>query len=151
NSSSCSFTVTVVDTTPPAIICSSNLVLECTGSGEATATFSVSASDTADPNPIIACAPTNGSSFPLGQSTVKCTASDFYTNSSFCSFSLTVLDTTAPVLICPSNIVAESSIDGDGARVSYLATALDSCDASPVVSCVPESGSAFPIGTNTVE
>lgn len=34
--------------------------------------------------------------------------------------------------------------------MSYLATAFDNCDASPVVTMVPASGSTFPLGTNVV-
>ena len=37
-----------------------------------------------------------------------------------------------------------------GAVVNCTATAADDVDRNPVVSCAPASGSAFPVGTTTV-
>lgn len=66
------------------------------------------------------------------------------------------LDDTAPVLTpCPTNIVqaADASLGNSclGAIVTYTApTAMDNCDPSPVVTCVPPSGSFFNVGTTFV-
>jgi len=66
------------------------------------------------------------------------------------------LDDTAPVLTpCPATIVqaADASLSNSclGAVVTYTApTALDNCDPSPVVTCVPPSGSFFNVGSTMV-
>lgn len=59
-------------------------------------------------------------------------------------------DTTPPVLGLPSAVTADA-ISPLGADVSYDATATDTVDPSPTVSCSPPSGSTFPIGTTTVD
>ncbi|MBI1854178.1 MAG: HYR domain-containing protein, partial [Planctomycetes bacterium] len=149
---SCSFTVTVRDTTAPAIICSGNLTRECTSASGATVTFTTSASDAVDPSPIVTCSPTSGSLFPFGTTTVTCSASDHASppnTSAPCSFTVTVRDTTAPTITCSSNVTTECT-GPSGATASFTVTATDACDASPSVSCAPASGSTFPVGTTTV-
>jgi HYR domain-containing protein len=60
-------------------------------------------------------------------------------------------DTTPPVLSCPSSIaVPDGYGDGPGEVVSFTVTATDNLDPSPVVVCVPPSGSTFPPGTTLV-
>ncbi len=62
---------------------------------------------------------------------------------------IAVVDLTPPVLTLPDPIVVDAT-GPDGATVSYTATATDTLDPSPVVACVPASGSTFAIGTTTV-
>jgi X-Pro dipeptidyl-peptidase len=59
-----------------------------------------------------------------------------------------VADTTAPELTVAD--VAASSTDATGTAVSYTATATDTQDAAPAVTCDRASGSKFPVGTTTV-
>ncbi len=56
---------------------------------------------------------------------------------------------TAPVLSLPADIVTEAT-GPDGATVSFTATATDLVDGSVPVTCVPASGSVFPVGETTV-
>ena len=58
-------------------------------------------------------------------------------------------DTTAPSLTLPSNITVHAAL-GTGSVVTYTASALDIVDGARAVSCVPASGSVFPIGATTV-
>ena len=60
-------------------------------------------------------------------------------------------DTSPPVLgALPAGLVVEAT-SADGAVVTYDApTATDDRDASPSVSCLPASGSSFPLGTTAV-
>ncbi len=60
-----------------------------------------------------------------------------------------VADTTPPVLTLP-NTISIDAIGPAGAIVSYMATAIDNLDPSPVVSCTPLSGSLFAIGDTSV-
>ena len=59
------------------------------------------------------------------------------------------VDTSPPVISTPAAVTANA--DGaDGAVVGYSASAVDDTDGAVAVSCVPPSGSTFPIGTTTV-
>ncbi|MBI1849035.1 MAG: HYR domain-containing protein [Planctomycetes bacterium] len=89
NSSSCAFTVTVRDTTAPAIQCPVDVTTDCS-TNDGIVTFSVTVSDACDPSPTVICNPPSGSPFPLGATTVTCTATDASDNSSNCSFHVTV-------------------------------------------------------------
>jgi hypothetical protein len=80
---------------------------------------------------------------------VTCTASDSHNNSASASFTVTVVDTTAPSLTLPAGITAEAA-SGSGAAVSYAASASDLVSGSVGVTCAPASGSTFALGTTTV-
>lgn len=58
-------------------------------------------------------------------------------------------DTSPPAITCPGPITAPCT-SAAGAVVTFAASALDNCDASPVVECTPASGSTFPRGATTV-
>ena len=93
-SSSCSATVTVVDTTPPTITCPANVFTRTAGPGNATVVVSYSppsASDNCSP-PTVACSPPTASQFPLGTTTVTCTATDDANNIASCNFIVAVFD-----------------------------------------------------------
>ncbi len=53
------------------------------------------ATDDIDPSPVVACVPPSGSAFPLGVTTVTCTATDATGNSASGTFSVTVEHVTA--------------------------------------------------------
>jgi len=79
-------------------------------------------------------------------------ATDESGNWTECSQTITVIDSTAPVLSgCPDNIPVNADAGGCTAVVTWTnPTAADNCDPSPAVVCVPASGSAFPEGTTPV-
>jgi hypothetical protein len=149
NESQGSFTVTVQDTTAPVLSLPGNVIKEATGSSGAAVTWTATASDIVDGNVTPVCVPASGSTFAIGGHAVNCTATDAAGNSSSGSFSVTVQDTTAPVLTLPANIVGEAT--GPAGRVvSYNATAIDLVDGSVTPVCSPASGSTFAIATTTV-
>jgi hypothetical protein len=98
NTSTCSFQVTVRDTTPPVLTCPADIVTECTSASGAAVTYTAGAKDACDPNPTVACSPASGSTFPIGTTTVTCTATDDAGNTTSCTFQVTVEDKTAPTL-----------------------------------------------------
>ncbi|MBI1850488.1 MAG: HYR domain-containing protein, partial [Planctomycetes bacterium] len=149
NSSSCCFNVTVVDRTPPTITCPADFSRECTSSSGKPVTFTVTASDTCDPNPTIVCDHPSGSTFPIGTTTVCCTATDAHLNSSQCCFHITIVDSRPPAISCPLDITAECT-GPNGAPVTFTTTATDTCDPNPTIVCTPLSGSNFPFGTTQV-
>src|SRR5437870_2475528 len=84
--------------------------------------------------------------FPVGVTTVNCSATDLMTG----SFTVTVTDTTAPVIDQPSDVTAEAT-GSSGASVSYPAVnATDIVDGTFAASCSPGSGSTFAFGPTTV-
>ena len=60
-----------------------------------------------------------------------------------------VEDTIAPTLVLPSDMEIQSDNDR-GAKVSYIAQAIDETDGELQVSCDPPSGKIFPIGDTDV-
>jgi hypothetical protein len=58
-------------------------------------------------------------------------------------------DVTLPTLFLPGDIAIEAP-DASGTSVAYSVGATDDRDPNPVVTCSPESGSFFPVGTTTV-
>ncbi|MBM4041992.1 MAG: HYR domain-containing protein [Planctomycetes bacterium] len=137
------------DTTPPVITCPANVSAEQTGPAGAIVEFTCTAVDVRDPNPTVVCVPPSGSLFPLGRTTVTCTATDASGNSSQCTFLVIVVDTTPPQLVVPAPLVVEQATAA-GTRVTWECVAADICDAEVDVVCEPPSGSIFPLGTTTV-
>jgi uncharacterized repeat protein (TIGR01451 family) len=89
SSNACSFTVTIVDTTPPTITCPTNFLVVPTSSGGAVVNYTTNASDICGLASFI-CSPSSGSLFPNGITTVTCTATDAATNVASCSFDVAV-------------------------------------------------------------
>jgi len=154
NPSTTSFTITVEDTTPPAITAPTEVVVaEATGPGGAIVDFDdlISASDLVDPAPSLVADPSSGSLFPLDDTTVTVTASDATGNKDSVTFTVRVRDTTAPVITAPAEVVVEAT-GSDGAFVEFgaLISAIDLVDPDPVVGFSHASGSKFPLGPTTV-
>ncbi len=149
NTGSASFSVTVQDTTAPTITIPANISTEATGPAGAVVSFITSASDAVDGSLPVTCTPASGATFALGTTTVNCTAVDAHSNTGSDSFTITVGDTTAPVLTLPADITQEA-VSAAGNVVSFTASAFDLVDGSLLVSCTPPSGSIFPITTTAV-
>jgi len=88
-------------------------------------------------------------SFALGQTGVTLTVND-PAGSDSDSVTVNIVDTIAPTIACPANVVVDATAPG-GAAVSYPPpTAVDGCSVPRVV-CDPSAGSLFPVGTNSVQ
>jgi X-Pro dipeptidyl-peptidase len=149
NTSSGSFAVTVVDTTAPKLTLPAPVTVEATGPSGVAVTYAASASDLVDASPAVACSAGSGSTFALGATTVTCTAKDAAGNTASGSFTVTVADTTSPKLtgLRPITVNATSA---KGVKVTFRATAADTVDTTPLVSCKPASGAVFKIGRTLV-
>ena len=100
---------------------------------------------------IAGCDHPSGSLFPIGTTSVACSATDNALNTASGGFLVIVTeDVTPPVLSLPADITAEAT-GPNGAVVTYTATANDNLDGPVPVTCVPPSGSTFPLGTTTVQ
>ena len=102
------FTV-VVDLAPPALTLPGDQTFEATGAAGTVVDFApATATDLVTANPTITYSVggtpiTNGSQFALGATTVMVLATDAAGNTSTGTFTVTVKDTTAPVLTLPGN------------------------------------------------
>nr|MDQ3757668.1 HYR domain-containing protein [Actinomycetota bacterium] len=151
NTGSSSFHVTVRDTTGPAVTVPANIAAEATSAAGAAVAYSgVSAADVVDGAVVVQCEPASGGTFPLGTTTVACTASDSRGNPGGNSFTVTVVDSTAPLVTVPPTVTAEAG-SASGAPVSYGGvSATDAVDGAVAAHCSPASGAGFPLGTTTV-
>ena len=92
------------------------------------------ATDNLDGDVPVACSPPSGGRFPLGNTTVTCTAMDVAHNTAAASFTVSVTDTGAPDLVVPSPLYAEAA-NAAGALVSFVVSATDAVDPSPAIVC----------------
>ncbi|KAG2449914.1 hypothetical protein HYH02_000020 [Chlamydomonas schloesseri] len=155
NSATATFTVTVVDTAAPVFsnVPSNIANVQATGpSGAAVSYAAPTASDAVSGAVTPTCSPASGTTFPIAITTVTCTATDGRSNSATATFTVTVVDTAAPVFSnVPSNIANVQATGPSGAAVSYAApTASDAVSGAVTPSCSPASGTTFPIATTTV-
>jgi hypothetical protein len=142
-------TIAGPDTTPPVLSVPSGITKEATGPAGAAVSYTAAATDDLDPNPKVACTPASGATFPLGDTTVRCTATDAGGNSTSQSFPVHVVDTTPPTLSLPADLTATAATNSS-ATVGYTASASDLVDGAVPTRCTPASGSSFPVGTSTV-
>ena len=107
------------------------------------------------PNPVTTTMNTglaSGATFPIGITTVTYSSTDGGSGIGSCSFTVEVVDTTAPTITCPNNIIASNDPGTCGTAVNYAAPgAFDQCpNVLTNLLSGPSSGSVFPVGTTTV-
>lgn len=150
NTGDSSFTVTVEDTTAPVVHVPADITEEATSVAGAPASFSATAADAVDGAVSTGCDPASGSTFGLGTTTVTCSASDGAGNTGTESFTVTVVDTTAPSVKVPADEVAEAT-GPNGAKVAYGdVSASDIVDGPMNPICTQPSDTLFALGTTTV-
>jgi hypothetical protein len=151
NTATATFTVTVKDTTAPAITVPANITTPATGPSGATVSYSAGFADAYSTITTSGCTPASGATFAIGTTTVTCRASDAAGNTASAIFKVTVTDLARPVISgVPANIT-RAATSSDGVVVTYASpSATDIVDGTVAVSCAPSSGSRFPIGTTTV-
>src|SRR4029453_8521280 len=94
-----------------------------------------------------------GDTFPVGPTTVTYTATDGAGNTATCSFTVTVVDNTDPVISgCPSNITVYTGSGATTCDATASWTAPTASDNCPGVSLGsnPNPGDTFPLGPTTV-
>jgi hypothetical protein len=142
------FGVQLLDTLP-TIVVPDDITVEATSPSGAVVDFTVTASDEEDGDLVPQCSASSGSEFSLGDTTVECSATDAFGLTTHASFTVHVVDTTAPVLSAPGLVTVDAT-SPTGAVVSLPVSATDVADASPIVVCTPPSDSAFPMGDTSV-
>jgi predicted extracellular nuclease len=90
---------TLPEATPPVLHLPANITAEATSPAGAIVNFSATATDARDTNVLVICAPPSGSQFALGATTVDCSATNSRNKTAEGSFTVSVVDTTAPVVL----------------------------------------------------
>lgn len=132
NGASGSFTVTVTtDRRAPRITDPGRIVAEATGPAGAVVLYDASALDAHDgPVPVV-CVPASGSTFPLGRTTVTCTASDISGNVATDTFPVTVRDTTDPEIVSVTPSASVLPPNGLMTPVTFSVITTDVVDPNP--------------------
>ena len=148
----CDFRIVVIrDTVPPEIKCPEDLTVSgcLSPAGLCGAVVNYPAPTASDNSGMVAlnCVPPSGSFFPCGITTVTCTAVDRCQNAASCTFRVRVTDDGQPPTIqCPPDLTVTTC--SNSAVVIYPVPAVTPTTAA--VTCVPSSGSVFPLGTSVV-
>ncbi len=130
DSEPCAFTLTVEDTEPPLITCPADITVECDASTDPANTGSATADDNCDETVDITYSDETAAG-DCPQATVitrTWTATDDAGNTATCDQTITVDDTTPPVITCPPDIAVECGDPTDPAALGE-ATATDNCGA----------------------
>ncbi len=142
------FTVTVVDTTPPALTRPDDIMAEATSAVGAIVNYMAALASDAVGVASLTYSQASGTIFPIGTTTVLVTAKDAAGNATSGNFTVTVRDTTPPTLIVPPDVTVTQMGDGGTPVVLGQASATDICDPNPTVT--NNAPALFPVGTTTV-
>jgi N-acetylneuraminic acid mutarotase len=135
NQNTATFTVRVIpkNTKPPKVKAPNNMKVEATGPSGAVVTFAATATDKVDGSIPVACAPASGAAFPLGATDVTCSATNSFGLSDTDSFTITVRDTTAPLI---NSVTPSVTLLPDTDQTVPVSIAVDVADAvDPAPAC----------------
>lgn len=133
---------------PPVITVPEPITVEAAGSSGTVVTFTTSAVNSSGQPVSTTNNPASGSLFPLGTTTVTASATSGTLTSSK-TFTVTVVDSVAPVITPTADITVEAT-GPSGAVVNFAPAASDPISGAVVPVCTPASGSTFPLGSTVV-
>jgi uncharacterized repeat protein (TIGR01451 family) len=104
---------TTISNPPPDIICPLNITARTANASDTSALVSYAAPFVTDncTNNIVECIPPTGSVFPLGASSVNCTARDAAGTSDSCGFTVTVTNTAAAADLAVTHTVTPEMVE----------------------------------------
>ena len=103
-------TLTVVGILPPSIACPGPMILKSYDPAGLVVNYTVTVSDECDPNPVLVCTPPSGSVFPVTNTTVRCTVTDWTGLTNSCSFPVTIYARTTTNFTVGVNVPDASAI-----------------------------------------
>ena len=141
----CSFNVEVATCPSCALTCPASIT-NCTDVGTCTFVYGFLPLSCPDaPGVAITCTNQSGTvvdpsfAFPLGKTTVTCTASDPAVTGSPCSFTVTVKDCVGPTITCPPasfDLGCNPTLPDCALAKTKVSGVSDICDPSPTLECV---------------
>ena len=118
--------------------------------GAPVVSYTATANDLVSGSAEVTCTPQSGTQFPIGATTVSCSASDWVPNLATGSFTVTILDRTPPTLSLPAAFALDAT-GPSGAVANYQASATDAPRPEVVLWRAPlPPAPEFPIGTTNV-
>lgn len=115
------------DTTPPVIVVPTSVVADATSGNGAVVNYAASATDDSGTVASFGCSPASGTAFPVGDTTVTCTASDPSGNTSSATFIVHVNSAAEQISNTVSAITASTLPNG---QKSSLLASLDAAQSS---------------------
>jgi gliding motility-associated-like protein len=156
NTTECSFEVTITEETNPQIVCPADILVS-NDLGECGALVDyvepVGADNCPSPTTALIAGLGPGAFFPVGTTTETYEVTDASGNTAQCSFTITVEDSEAPTIDCPSDINAPTDPGICEAVVTFAdPTFTDNCPGGTITQTAGlPSGSSFPTGVSTIE
>ena len=145
NSASATQTITVVDTTAPVIVTPENIISNATSKLNNIVTLDqISVIDSISTVKITNNAP---SYYEFGETIVTWTATDSSGNSASATQTITVVDTTAPVITTPQNIIIDA-VNTETFLEIGLSFVVDIIDDTPLIT--NDAPEVFPLGETIV-
>jgi uncharacterized repeat protein (TIGR01451 family) len=150
-------TVTPVGS-PPTISCPANITAN-TDPGQFSASVAFSVTATGTPAPTVDCkigatSITSPHTFPVGTTTVQCTATNGVGSPASCSFDVTVNDNQTPTISCPADITTNAASGSCDATVNVGTPTVNDNDPNVTVNGVRSDSqplnAPYPKGTTTI-
>ncbi len=129
----------------PTIPCPAPITAEATGNFAASVNVPTA---TATGDGVVVTGPSGTNTYPLGTTAIAFTATDSAGDSASCASSVTVVDTTPPVITCPAPITAEAT-GSQSASVNVPGATATDIGTSATVSG-PSGTNTFLLGTTVI-
>ncbi len=153
NTGTCTATVTVVDNTPPSVVCkNASVSLDASGSGSiTTASVFQSGSDNCGTVNQQSASPNFFNCGNLGANTVTLTVNDGHGNWGTCTATVTVTDNIAPTAVCkPATVYVNAAGVASLPTASVYQSGSDNCGTVNQQSVSPNTFTCSNLGPNTV-
>jgi HYR domain len=159
NTATAQQTVTVVDNTAPVLTPPANVTAYtgpgATSCGTVVSDATIGTATATDNCPGVGTVTRTGvpagNVFPEGTTTITYSVTDAHGNTTTAQQTVTVIDNTAPVISCPTDIVLEPSCSSGAIATWTAPVGTDNCPGATTTQTAGlASGSVFPIGTTTV-
>jgi len=144
NSATATQRVTVIDTTAPSVTAPNSIEVEATSVDNTVEIGNPVYNDLVD---VISVTSDSPDTFPLGETVITWTATDSSGNSATATQTVTVVDTTAPELIVPEDVIVDSFSLENLVEIGD-ADALDLVDMLPTIT--NDAPETFPLGDTIV-
>ena len=148
NTQSCSFSINVIDVTPPSVNCLPDITVpNDIGNCGAQVNFEMPmAEDNCEVSSVELTSGINsGEEFPIGTTEMEITVMDSSGNITTCQFTVTVFDTEDPIVTCPENQELEVNDNCMAVLPDYtsLVEIVDNCSSIFSIDQTPEPGAVI--------
>ena len=99
-------TAVFTDVAPPTLTVPSGVAADATSPAGATVAYTATAVDNIDPTPSVSCSPASGSTFPIGNTTVTCMATDATGNAATARFTVHVRGAAEQIVALRARVAA---------------------------------------------